>query len=263
MRLGVWAARTRFLGHRLSHEGVSVDPRKVQSIVEWATSTSCSEVRRFTGLANYQDECQCRRHPVAYESRKLMAAERNYPAHVFELLALVNSLRVFRHYLLGSGAPRQDGCWSDFNLRTDNQAITWLKTNRHLNKMYVRWLDEIEDFRFDMTHLPGAHNPIDQLSRCSFADGNEPAASFGDPDTESQQELFSPLGSDAPVSARLAGTTLAPSPPTPSDDLFLAPAFVQTLAAELAVDTLFGPILREAAAALSKLVDRLGTPIID
>jgi hypothetical protein len=32
--------------------GVSVDPRKVQSIVEWATPT-CSEARRFTGLANY------------------------------------------------------------------------------------------------------------------------------------------------------------------------------------------------------------------
>jgi hypothetical protein len=42
-----------FLGHRLSNEGVSVDPRKVQSIVEWATSTSCCEVRHFTGLVNY------------------------------------------------------------------------------------------------------------------------------------------------------------------------------------------------------------------
>jgi hypothetical protein len=42
-----------FLGHRLSREGVSVDPRKVQFIVEWATPTSCTEVRRFTGLANY------------------------------------------------------------------------------------------------------------------------------------------------------------------------------------------------------------------
>ncbi len=30
-----------------------MDPRKVQSIVEWATPTSCMEVRRFTGLANY------------------------------------------------------------------------------------------------------------------------------------------------------------------------------------------------------------------
>ena len=44
-----------FLGHslRVSKAGVSVDPRKVQSIVEWATPTSFSEVRRFTGLANY------------------------------------------------------------------------------------------------------------------------------------------------------------------------------------------------------------------
>jgi hypothetical protein len=42
-----------FLGHRLSAAGVSVDPRKVQSIVEWARPTSCTEVRRFTGLANY------------------------------------------------------------------------------------------------------------------------------------------------------------------------------------------------------------------
>ena len=82
-------------------------------------------------------------HPVAYESCKLTTAERNYPAHILKLLAVVHALRIFRHYLLGSGAPRAAGCWSDFDLWTDNPAITWLKTNRHLNKMYVRWLDEI------------------------------------------------------------------------------------------------------------------------
>ncbi len=38
--------------NRLSKAGLSVDPRKVQSIVKWATLTSCTEVRRFTGLAN-------------------------------------------------------------------------------------------------------------------------------------------------------------------------------------------------------------------
>ena len=263
-----------FLGHRLSKEGVSVDPRKVQSIVEWATPTSCTEVRRFTGLANYyrrfvqgysevaapltalgsptarfawspaaqasfdalklalssapvlrtfdparravlttdasniavaailtQPDDDGHQHPVAYESRKLTAAEQNYPAHVLELLAVVHALRVFRHYLLGGGAPRPSGCWSDFDLRTDNQAITWLKTNRHLNKMYVRWLDEIEDFRFDVTHLPGSRNPTDPLSRRGFADGDGPATSTGDADAESQQELFSRPGRDAPAPA--------------------------------------------------------------
>jgi hypothetical protein len=45
-----------FRGHRLSKEGVLdllVDPHKVQSIVEWATPTSCCKVLHFTGLANY------------------------------------------------------------------------------------------------------------------------------------------------------------------------------------------------------------------
>jgi hypothetical protein len=92
------------------------------------------------------------------------AAERNYPAHELERLAMVHALRVFKHYLLGSGTPRHEECWSDFDLRTDNQAITWLKTNRHLNQIYVCWLDEMEDFRFDVTHLQGSQNPADSLT---------------------------------------------------------------------------------------------------
>ena len=48
-----WRRELGFLGHHLSASGVSVDPRKVHSIVKWATQTSCCEVRRFTGLANY------------------------------------------------------------------------------------------------------------------------------------------------------------------------------------------------------------------
>ena len=68
---------------------------------------------------------------MAYESSKLTVAERNYLAHVLELLAVVHALRVFRHYVLGSGAPRPAGCGSDFDLWTNNQAITWLKTNKN------------------------------------------------------------------------------------------------------------------------------------
>jgi hypothetical protein len=44
------------LGHRLSRAGVSVDQskrRKVHSIVEWATPTSCTTVLRSTDLATY------------------------------------------------------------------------------------------------------------------------------------------------------------------------------------------------------------------
>ncbi len=71
-----------------------------------------------------QPDDEGHQNPVAYESRKLMAAERNYPAHVLELVVVVHALRVFLHYILGGGAPRPAGCWSDFDLQTDNQAIT-------------------------------------------------------------------------------------------------------------------------------------------
>jgi hypothetical protein len=47
---------------------VSVDPRKVQSIIEWATTTSCCEVLRFIGQANYY-----RRFVMGYTEAKLAA----------------------------------------------------------------------------------------------------------------------------------------------------------------------------------------------
>ena len=64
--------------------------------------------------------------------------------------------------------------------------------------MCVRWLDDIADFNFDVTHVPGTKNPSDPLSPRAFTDGDGPATSTGDPDQESQQELFSLLGRDAP-----------------------------------------------------------------
>jgi hypothetical protein len=133
-------------------------------------------------------------HPIAYKSRKLTTTERAYPAHVLELLAV----RVFKHYLLGSGASRPAGSVTDFDLLTDNQVVTWLQTNHHLNKVYDQWLDNIADFNFHVTHVPGTRNPSDPLSRRAFADGDGPASTTGDPDPESQQKVFSQLERNAP-----------------------------------------------------------------
>jgi chemotaxis signal transduction protein len=42
-----------FLGHILSENGVSVDPSKVQDVMDWKASTTVPEVRSFFGLAGY------------------------------------------------------------------------------------------------------------------------------------------------------------------------------------------------------------------
>jgi hypothetical protein len=106
--------------------------------------------------------------------------------------------------------------------------------------MHIRWLDEIEDFRFDVTHLPGTRNLTDPLTRRGFADGPWRVASTA----LARSELD--LGT---------GTTSAPTPQVLSDAHFLAQGFVRDLVPELAADVFFGPIVRGAAAMLGKPVD--------
>ena len=48
-----WLKKVPFLGHVLSEEGISVDPAKVQEVLDWKVPTSGHEVRSFLGLAGY------------------------------------------------------------------------------------------------------------------------------------------------------------------------------------------------------------------
>ena len=48
-----WLKKVPFLGHVLSDEGISVDPSKVQEVMNQKAPTSVHEVRSFLGLAGY------------------------------------------------------------------------------------------------------------------------------------------------------------------------------------------------------------------
>ena len=48
-----WLDRVAFLGHVVSAEGISVDPPKIEAIVDWKPPTNVTEVRSFLGLAGY------------------------------------------------------------------------------------------------------------------------------------------------------------------------------------------------------------------
>ena len=42
-----------FLGYIVSNEGIRVDPKKIEVVVEWKPPRNVTEVRRFLGLAGY------------------------------------------------------------------------------------------------------------------------------------------------------------------------------------------------------------------
>ena len=48
-----WLRKVQFLGHVLSEEGISVDPSKVQQVMDWNAPTSVTEIQSFLGLAGY------------------------------------------------------------------------------------------------------------------------------------------------------------------------------------------------------------------
>ena len=48
-----WLPSVTFLGHIINVDGVSIDPHKIEAIVNWPRPTNVIEVRSFMGLAGY------------------------------------------------------------------------------------------------------------------------------------------------------------------------------------------------------------------
>ena len=95
-------------------------------------------------------------HPVAYASRKLTAAERNYTITERETLAVVYALSTWKLYL-----------YKHFDVFTDNQAVVYLWSKPHLSKREARWAEFLAEFHFTIHHVAGRMNPADPLTRRS------------------------------------------------------------------------------------------------
>ncbi|GJX99831.1 putative reverse transcriptase domain-containing protein [Tanacetum coccineum] len=48
-----WILNVQFLGHVIDSRGIHVDPAKIESIKDWATPKTPTEIRQFLGLAGY------------------------------------------------------------------------------------------------------------------------------------------------------------------------------------------------------------------
>jgi hypothetical protein len=48
-----WLREIKFLGHTISQDGLSVDPEKVQEVMNWKPPTTVRQIRSFLGLAGY------------------------------------------------------------------------------------------------------------------------------------------------------------------------------------------------------------------
>jgi hypothetical protein len=94
--------------------------------------------------------------PIAYLSRKMIPAEKNYATHEQELLAIVRALQEWRHYLHGA----------HFTVYSDHGPLKYMQTQPHLTSRQARWQEILSEFDFTIEYKPGKKNVVaDALSR--------------------------------------------------------------------------------------------------
>jgi len=95
---------------------------------------------------------------IAYASRTLNGAEKNYSATELECLAVIWGIRHFRGYIEGY----------EFTVITDHQALRWLQKIESPTGRLGRWMLELQQYSFGVKYRRGRLNRVaDALSRLS------------------------------------------------------------------------------------------------
>ncbi|KMQ90703.1 reverse ribonuclease integrase [Lasius niger] len=175
-------AKCRFcvdqLKHVVNRHGIRTDPEKTWGLEEdtsfrtlkktltSAPVLACPDfTRRFvlqtdasiSGLgAVLTQHFEAGKRVIAYASRTLNEAERNYSATELECLAIVWGIRRMKDYLKGYA----------FTVVTDHQSLKWLQRLEAPSGRLARWLFELQQYDFDVKYRRGTLNRVaDALSR--------------------------------------------------------------------------------------------------
>ncbi|GJX74375.1 putative reverse transcriptase domain-containing protein, partial [Tanacetum coccineum] len=187
-----WIPKVQFLGHVIDSQGIHVDPTKIESIKDWASPKTPTEIHQFLG--NKQEAAfQTLKHKlcstpilalpqgaenfivycdashkglgvvlmqnekvISYASRQLKIHEKNYTTHDLELGAVVFALKIWRHYLYGTKCT----------VFTYHKSLQRILDQKELNMRQRRWLELLSDYDYEIRyHLGKANVVADALSR--------------------------------------------------------------------------------------------------
>nr|GEV71923.1 putative reverse transcriptase domain-containing protein [Tanacetum cinerariifolium] len=139
-------------------KGIHVDPTKIESIKDWASLKTLTEIHRFLGLAGYYRRfieglgavLMQGEKVIAYASRQLKIHEKNYTTHDLELGAVVFALKMWRRYLYGTKCA----------VFTNHKSLQHILNQKELNMRQHRWLELLSDYDCRIRYLPGKENVV-------------------------------------------------------------------------------------------------------
>jgi hypothetical protein len=97
-------------------------------------------------------------HPVAFYSKSMTPAERNYRISDKEALPIIKGLQHWRHWL--------EGTKELIRIITDHCNLEYFKNPRPLNRRQLQWLEQLTHYNYEIGYRPGNKNlAADALSQ--------------------------------------------------------------------------------------------------
>nr|GFB10975.1 hypothetical protein [Tanacetum cinerariifolium] len=142
-----WIPRVQFLGHVIDSQGIHMDPAKIESIKDWASPKTPTEIRQFLGLAGYyrrfiEGFSKISKPMTKLTQKKVMFDWGDKQEAAFQLL-------------------KQNLCSAPILALPEG-----VEDFKELNMRQRRWLELLSDYDCEIRYHPGkAYVVVDALSR--------------------------------------------------------------------------------------------------
>ncbi|GJT53601.1 putative reverse transcriptase domain-containing protein [Tanacetum coccineum] len=194
-----WIPKVQFLGHVIDSKGIHVDPAKIESIKDWTSPKSPTEIRQFLGLAGYYRRFIEGFSKIAKPMTKLTQKKVKFEwgdkqEAAFQLLkqklcsAPILALPEGRERFQRIRARFEERVWALFDAEgknsvrsqiletlilygtkctvyTDHKSLQHILDQKELNMRQRRWLELLSDYDCDIRYHPGKQMSLLCLSR--------------------------------------------------------------------------------------------------
>ncbi|GJX36988.1 putative reverse transcriptase domain-containing protein [Tanacetum coccineum] len=141
-----WIPKVQFLGHMIDSQDIHVDPAKIESIKDWASPKTTTEIGQFFGLAYYYQRFSEGFSKIAKSMTKLTQKKAKRSSVRSEDLEALS-------------------VW-DKTVFTDHKSLQHILDQKELNMRQRRWLKLLSDYDCEIRYHPGKANIVaDSLSR--------------------------------------------------------------------------------------------------